>query len=114
MEKIRCNGCGKEILSNKDLVVTTYFAPVLLSKYHNACYSQREKTAWGNLFLGNKPINTKFYTYLVVFYLILGFFIYFLNIFRPWSLLVAIVLALVFLYPRLASYYKYEKPLSKK
>ena len=123
MTKILCDKCNKEIKYKEDLVVTTYIIPFILRKYHNACYAQREKTAGGFIFLGPKPVNTNVFTAMGIFFSIFFFLIFaiaLLNI--PGSaslsllifLIIAIVVFAIFFYPRVASYYKYEKALPHK
>ncbi len=96
------------------------FLAFILRSYHNSCYAQREKTALGTFFVGSKPINTKVSTYTtaiatILFFIVAGFFAVSGNQFGLIAGFGIVILIIIFvLYPRLSSYYKYEKVLARR
>lgn len=124
MEKILCDKCNLEIKYREDLVVAPFVLPFILKKFHNACYAQREKVALGFLFLGEKPVNTPVYTAVAIISLLIFLVgsLWFLipRVGSPniqMGLLIFgtlfLILSLIIWYPRIISYYKYEKRLPK-
>ncbi len=65
MTKILCDKCGNEIKYREDLVVTPKGVlvgiPFRYGKYHNACYTEREKTFKGIYTMGGRPMNSRIY-----------------------------------------------------
>lgn len=113
MKKVICNFCNKEITSKTNLAVAASGYFYLVKPYHHKCFVQIKNNHLFEVWHVNTKIST-YVTILSFIVLVAGLVIYLL--YKSDEINISIVLIFlicggIFVYPRLASYFKYEKYL---
>lgn len=102
-KKIYCEKCCGEIINKDELVVTKYCLSIV--PYHEACFA-KELKGISTMVIGNSPINGTMSNIAIVLMVIIGISVLFIPEIRYISLM-----ALLILYIRFYSWFKYERHL---